>query len=124
MKSQDYDNQTEKKSGGECYQVEQVTTIETATTITQLHPWTIFGFFVPMSLFVVWYIWRHTHPDIVEATKVGAFSWWFTVIICDSIIGKCLFVYHSLTPNTKILRANVKCTFALKQNFFPLCPLP
>lgn len=40
------------------------------------------------------------------------------------IIGKCLFVYHSLTPKAEILRANVKCTFALKQNFFPLCPLP
>ena len=34
------------------------------------------------------------------------------------------FMYHSFTPETKILRANVKLTFALEQNFLPLCPLP
>ena len=42
----------------------------------------------------------------------------------ENRITELLFMYHSFTPKTKILRANVKLTFALEQNFFPLCPLP
>lgn len=80
--NRDYENQTEKKSGGECYTVEQVTTIERATTIKQLFPWTVLGIFFPVSILVIWYTWRHTHPDIVDATKVGALIWLWTVIIC------------------------------------------
>ena len=35
-----------------------------------------------------------------------------------------LFVYHSVTPKTVILEANIKSIFASKQNHLPLCPSP
>lgn len=34
------------------------------------------------------------------------------------------FVYHSVTPKTVILEANIKSIFASKQNHLPLCPSP
>ena len=34
------------------------------------------------------------------------------------------FVYHSVTPKTVILEANIKSIFASKLNHLPLCPSP
>lgn len=40
------------------------------------------------------------------------------------IIGKCLFVYHSLTPNTKILRADAEKHIRTRAKFFAPMPSP